>query len=295
MEGDRGKRGRTGAMALAFVAGLLAMTLGAGTAAAADSISVTTPFPAISVAPGSKASFDLSVTSSSSARVDLAISGVPDGLDRPAQRRRLRGDRRPRRWDDAGDGSSRCQGPGGCPARQTNLVGDRDERVAPRRASNRHHRQRRRGRRRDDDDGLPLAPGPRLHLVHVQPDARQRHRAGPDVRAERPGSDGLDRDRQADVADPGFHVPGERRRHRWNHGHRGSAGERRDRQRTPIDVTATAGDKTVGGQLQVEITGQFSMALTTPDGRLNANGAGRQRGRTDALRREHGHRAAHRR
>ena len=40
---------------------------------------MTTPFPAISVAPGSKASFDLSVTSTSSARVDLAISGVPTG------------------------------------------------------------------------------------------------------------------------------------------------------------------------------------------------------------------------
>jgi uncharacterized repeat protein (TIGR01451 family) len=41
----------------------------------------------------------------------------------------------------------------------------------------------------------------------------------------------------------------------------------------PIDVTATAGAKSVGGRLQVQITGQFSMNLTTPDGRLNASGS----------------------
>ena len=40
----------------------------------------------------------------------------------------------------------------------------------------------------------------------------------------------------------------------------------------PITVTATAGERSIGGQLQVEITGSFSMDLTTPDGRLNANG-----------------------
>lgn len=40
----------------------------------------------------------------------------------------------------------------------------------------------------------------------------------------------------------------------------------------PVQVTATAGERTVGGQLQVEVTGDFAVELTTPDGRLNANG-----------------------
>jgi len=40
----------------------------------------------------------------------------------------------------------------------------------------------------------------------------------------------------------------------------------------PITVTATAGERKVGGDLQVEITGDYAMSLTTPDGRLNANG-----------------------
>jgi uncharacterized repeat protein (TIGR01451 family) len=41
----------------------------------------------------------------------------------------------------------------------------------------------------------------------------------------------------------------------------------------PIDVTATAGSKSVGGRLQVEVTGQYAMMLTTPEGRLNASGS----------------------
>ena len=40
----------------------------------------------------------------------------------------------------------------------------------------------------------------------------------------------------------------------------------------PIQVTATAGERQVGGELSVEITGDFEMNITTPDGRLNANG-----------------------
>lgn len=44
---------------------------------AADALSLTTPFPAVSVSPGNRVSFNLSVKTSSSARVDLAVSGVP--------------------------------------------------------------------------------------------------------------------------------------------------------------------------------------------------------------------------
>src|SRR5258708_6425483 len=103
MNGDRGPRSRSGitrdgresrslrskargvggsraaATAVAIVAGLMAAVLGAGPVVAADELAVTTPYPAVSVAPGSKASFDLTVTTTQRTRVDLGISGVPTG------------------------------------------------------------------------------------------------------------------------------------------------------------------------------------------------------------------------
>jgi uncharacterized membrane protein len=39
----------------------------------------------------------------------------------------------------------------------------------------------------------------------------------------------------------------------------------------PITVQATSGDKTAEAQLSVEVTGTYKLALTTPDGRLSAN------------------------
>jgi len=46
-------------------------------ALAADALSLTTPFPAVSVSPGNRVSFNLSVKTSQTARVDLSLSGVP--------------------------------------------------------------------------------------------------------------------------------------------------------------------------------------------------------------------------
>jgi len=46
-------------------------------ALAADALSLTTPFPAVSVSPGNRVSFNLSVKTSSTSRVDLSVSGVP--------------------------------------------------------------------------------------------------------------------------------------------------------------------------------------------------------------------------
>ena len=71
--------GRRLAVAAALSAGVLTSIFGAGPAIGADGLTVTTPYPAVSVAPGSKASFDLTVTTTQAARVDLAISGVPTG------------------------------------------------------------------------------------------------------------------------------------------------------------------------------------------------------------------------
>jgi len=46
-------------------------------ALAADALSLTTPFPAVSVSPGNRVTFNLSVKTSTTARVNLSLSGVP--------------------------------------------------------------------------------------------------------------------------------------------------------------------------------------------------------------------------
>lgn len=47
--------------------------------AATSGLDITTPYPAVAVAPGSKVSFDLTVTSTHTADVDLSLAGVPAG------------------------------------------------------------------------------------------------------------------------------------------------------------------------------------------------------------------------
>jgi uncharacterized membrane protein len=70
-------RARRPAIALATAAvlltGLVPATL------AADTLAVTTPYPSIAVAPGSKASFDLTITSGEAGTVALAVAGTPSG------------------------------------------------------------------------------------------------------------------------------------------------------------------------------------------------------------------------
>jgi len=56
------------------IAGVLAPA-----ALAADTLTLTTPYPSVTVSPGSKVSFDLSVKTSAPARVDLAVAGTPTG------------------------------------------------------------------------------------------------------------------------------------------------------------------------------------------------------------------------
>jgi uncharacterized membrane protein len=70
---------RTIRTALALVLVAAAMTGFGSTVLAADSLTVTTPYPAIVVGPGSKVSFDLTVKTTAPARVNLAVSGTPTG------------------------------------------------------------------------------------------------------------------------------------------------------------------------------------------------------------------------
>ena len=70
-------RARRPAIALATAAVLLVGLVPA--AMAADPLAVTTPYPSIAVAPGSKVSFDLTITSGESGTVALAVAGAPTG------------------------------------------------------------------------------------------------------------------------------------------------------------------------------------------------------------------------
>jgi len=66
---------RLGAIGLvAIIAAALAPA-----ALAADGLTITTPYPAVAVSPGSKVSFDLSIKTTAAARVALSLSGAPSG------------------------------------------------------------------------------------------------------------------------------------------------------------------------------------------------------------------------
>ena len=61
-----------------IVAALAALPF-VGTATAANGLELTTPYPAVAVAPNSKVSFDLTITSTRQANVALRLTGVPSG------------------------------------------------------------------------------------------------------------------------------------------------------------------------------------------------------------------------
>ncbi|HEX5012822.1 MAG TPA: NEW3 domain-containing protein [Candidatus Limnocylindrales bacterium] len=77
----RPERARAAARRIAIVTATTALMFGAlvPTVAADDGLEVTTAYPAVAVAPGSKVSFDLKVTSTREANVGLSLSGVPAG------------------------------------------------------------------------------------------------------------------------------------------------------------------------------------------------------------------------
>jgi uncharacterized membrane protein len=57
----------------------LALLAGASATSAADTITLSTPFPAVAVAPGATPGFDISITTGEPTRVGLVVGRVPDG------------------------------------------------------------------------------------------------------------------------------------------------------------------------------------------------------------------------
>ena len=66
-------------VASALIAASYILTAVVAPVAADDGLEITTPYPAVAVAPGSKVSFDLTVTSIRIADVALSLAGVPTG------------------------------------------------------------------------------------------------------------------------------------------------------------------------------------------------------------------------
>ena len=62
---------------------LMTLMVGSTVAHAAGSVSVTTPYPGVAVAPGAKVSFDLSIETDTADRVNLRLERVP-AAGRPA-------------------------------------------------------------------------------------------------------------------------------------------------------------------------------------------------------------------
>ena len=64
------------ALAVGLVAALVAPS---GAALAQGPLEISTPYPGVSVQPGASASFQIDITTSEARQVDLAVSGVPEG------------------------------------------------------------------------------------------------------------------------------------------------------------------------------------------------------------------------
>jgi uncharacterized membrane protein len=70
---------RSGRVTTALVISTLVLWSFAPAVSADDGLEVTTPFPAVAVAPGTKVSFDLTVDFTRAANVSLELGGVPEG------------------------------------------------------------------------------------------------------------------------------------------------------------------------------------------------------------------------
>jgi uncharacterized repeat protein (TIGR01451 family) len=237
----------------------------------ATSLTLTTPYPGVSIAPGSRASFDLTVASDGPVRADLALGGVPDGwtaqvtgggnvvtavtadAEKPGTARldvNVPANAAPNTYRltvTATAGSLRDEleidvvvavDAGG----EVTLTTDFPSLRGPASTNFSFNLTLRNDTAQDLTFGVN-AQGPPGWTVTARPTS-QSQAATFQVNAGATAGVTV-------TADPPPNV---------------EAGA------YPVQVTATAGERTVGGQLQVEVTGDFAVELTTPDGRLNANG-----------------------
>lgn len=256
---------------LAVATALLVLVLSAVPAVAAPDLDVTSPFPAVSVEPGQRVTFDIEVTSSVSRRVDLEIVEVPDawqatlrgggfvvqgvhaGPDDPASI-----DLQVTVPPDAGRGTHRITLRATADGEVDTLDLDLTVEEAVAGAVTLETDFSRLEGSPDDTFRFDLtlqnntpdettfsleAGGPEGWQVRARPSAEQRAST---VIVEGGGSTGI----QVEATPPPDVQAGE----------------------YPLGVRASGGGQTVDANLIVVITGTFEMTLTTPPERLNADG-----------------------
>jgi uncharacterized repeat protein (TIGR01451 family) len=257
-------------LGLASAAALLGILMVPGTVAAA-SFTITAPFPGVAVAPGSTASFDLTVTSAQTERVDLSVDGVPSGWSAVMRGGGLIVDAVTAKSDGSEtvrldvtvpadatartysmtvvgtSGSNRSTLPisvtvSKAAAGDVTMTTDFPSLTGSSTTTFTFNLTLKNGTTQDLTFGVN-AQGPTGWTISARPSSQSQastfqvnagSSAGITVTANAP----------TDVEAGTY----------------------------PIAVTATSSAGTVGGQLSVEITGQYGMTLTTPDGRLNASG-----------------------
>ena len=240
-------------------------------ALAAADVEVTTPYPAVAVAPGEEVSFDLSVTTDVADRVDLAVQQVPEGWTATIRGEGFVVDGVQTNGDDpvevtldvtvpadAAAGSERIVvAAESGPASDTLAIDVRVEEGAAGEVTLTTDFPELRGAADQDFEfNLTLAndtadqltfglagEGPAGWQVTAQP-------SGEAQAASAVVDAGADATINVTATAPAGVEAG----------------------RYPVRVVATSPEHTVEAELAVEVTGSYEMTLTTPDGRLNTRG-----------------------
>jgi uncharacterized membrane protein len=237
---------------------------------AADSIQLTTPYPAVAVAPGAKVTFDLSIKTASAERINLTLSNVPTDWTATLRGGGFVVDGVQTNGTDAATATLEVAVPADATASTQRItVGasgggasttlDLDIRVTPGAAGSVSLTTQfpqlkgasttsfsfTLGLANDTADDLTfgvVAGGPAGWTVTAAV-ASEAQAASAVVKAGQTSSISVTAKAPSDATAGTY----------------------------PITVDATSGDRTAHADLSIEITGSYSLTLTTTDGRLNAN------------------------
>lgn len=264
-------RSRIARLGLAgWILGLAAVLAATPAALAANPVTLTTPYPAIEVAPGARVSLDVSIRTANAGRVDLSVSGVPTGWTAT-----LRG---------GGFLINGVQSDGTEPAKVTLDV------AVPQNAATGVQRIEVRATSDGSTATLPID-------IRVAPNAAGEVSLTTDFPELKGASDAtfkfnltLSNDTPDDLTfgvvasgPQGWTVDAKVTSQAQAASAIVKAGDTTAIEVTaqapegapagvyPISVEATSGNRTARADLSVEITGSYELKLTTPDGRLSAN------------------------
>ncbi|HLA15257.1 MAG TPA: NEW3 domain-containing protein [Candidatus Limnocylindrales bacterium] len=264
--------GRVGRLMVVIATVVAAAAAVAPAALAANGLEITTPYPSVSVAPGSDVSFDLTIKSTTERQVALAVSGVPTGWTATIRGGGFVVDGVQAGPKDDPDVRLDVKIPADAPSATTRMTvtataagasdqvpiavtvdtaaagsatmtADFAQLQGPSTQTFTFNLTLRNDTAQDLTFGLN-AQGPAGWIVSASPTS-QAQAQSVEVTAGSSQAIKVTADPPSDVAAGSY----------------------------PLLVTASAGDIQTAGELTVDIIGQFELELTTPDGRLNANGS----------------------